>query len=215
MSTLTTLAASASGLGVAIDFAIGKAGEKRARSWLETWWLKIADIRWNNFGRREAEFAVRLMDRWYGSHLLSIRRLVFVLLFITIAISIGHLLAIVHYATGWFSLAINQSLALYILISAIGLATSLSITRIIAIFVARICQPTMWKNFSVFTAFLIITYLIMVNWLPVWHAFQQTVIFHESNSFIDSKGIGFDDKKTQPLDPEHPSTPRRGRPRTL
>jgi hypothetical protein len=45
MSTLTTLAASASGLGVAIDFAIGKAGEKRARSWLETWWLKIADIR--------------------------------------------------------------------------------------------------------------------------------------------------------------------------
>src|SRR4051794_11172932 len=74
-STLTAIAA-CGGVGGAIDFCIGKAGQVRVRGWLETCWLKMNDVTLNNFGRKEARFAVSLMDNLVGARLFSSRRLV-------------------------------------------------------------------------------------------------------------------------------------------
>jgi hypothetical protein len=49
-----------------IDFLIGRVGPERAKGFLETWWIKFDDVRCNNFGRKEALFAVNLLDRWFG-----------------------------------------------------------------------------------------------------------------------------------------------------
>ena len=63
------------GLGAFIDFLIGKTGQEKAKDFLLKWWLRFDDVRWNNFGREEGFFAARLMDRWLGRRLFSIRRI--------------------------------------------------------------------------------------------------------------------------------------------
>jgi len=53
-------------IGAFIDFYIGKAGQRRVSDWLETWWLRLSYLRWGNFGREEARFAVQVIDRVFG-----------------------------------------------------------------------------------------------------------------------------------------------------
>jgi len=50
-----------------VDFYIGKPGQRRVKDRLEMWWLRLSDVRWGNFGRGEALFAVQVMDRIFGS----------------------------------------------------------------------------------------------------------------------------------------------------
>ena len=63
-SALTTVVACGDA-GAFIDFWIGRTGEQRVRGWLE-YWIKLSYVRWGNFGREEALFAVRVMDRLFG-----------------------------------------------------------------------------------------------------------------------------------------------------
>jgi len=207
LSGVFALLVGSAAFGGFIDFIIGAKGQKRIYDRLETWWIRFDDVRWTNFGREEAEYAVRLMDLWFGRRLLSYRRVIFVVLFIATAMIAGHALAILYFASGWFFLSANLTLATYLLIAAVGLATSLSVTRLIAVLAARSCRNSVWKNFTIFTMLLGFTYLIMVNWLPVWDTLRQTAIFHLTDIFIDHKGIGFNVEKTQPLEPT--STPIR------
>jgi hypothetical protein len=74
-SALTTVVA-CGGAGAFIDFYIGRAGQRRIRDWLETWWLRLSYVKWSNFGREEALFAVQVMDRLFGRRFLSVRRLI-------------------------------------------------------------------------------------------------------------------------------------------
>jgi hypothetical protein len=37
------------GLGALIDFLIGKAGQERAKDFLINWWIRLSDIRRENF----------------------------------------------------------------------------------------------------------------------------------------------------------------------
>ena len=73
-NALTTVAA-CGGVGAFIDFYIGKRGQQRVKGWLETWWLRLSYVRWGNFGREEALFAVRAIDRLFGRRLFSFRRI--------------------------------------------------------------------------------------------------------------------------------------------
>ncbi|MBB2962882.1 hypothetical protein [Methylobacterium sp. R2-1] len=61
-------------IGAFIDFFIGKSGQKRARDWLEDQWLRLSDLRLENFGRNEAGFAGRVLIATFGIFL-SRRRL--------------------------------------------------------------------------------------------------------------------------------------------
>jgi hypothetical protein len=58
-NALATIAA-CGGVGAFIDFYIGKRGQQRVRDWLETWWIRLSYVRWGNFGRQEALFAMQV-----------------------------------------------------------------------------------------------------------------------------------------------------------
>jgi hypothetical protein len=87
-------------IGGSIDFLIGHPGQQRARGFLETWWIKFDDVRWNNFGQKEALFAANLIDRWCGKRFFSLRRWVSIYAFFSISIIFGHVLAILQSAKG-------------------------------------------------------------------------------------------------------------------
>jgi hypothetical protein len=64
----------AGGLGVFIDFLIGKAGQERAKDFLLRWWVRFDDVRWKNFGREEGLFAADIMEKWFSRKIWSLRR---------------------------------------------------------------------------------------------------------------------------------------------
>jgi hypothetical protein len=63
------------GLGVFLDFYIGKEGQKRLKGRLEHWWLAVSEIRWSNFGREEGLYALTLIDNIFGPRFFSLKRL--------------------------------------------------------------------------------------------------------------------------------------------
>ena len=71
--SVLTIVAAFGVVGAFIDFYIGKPGQQRVRSWLETWWLRLSYVRWGNLGREEALFAVQVMDRLFGRRLFSVK----------------------------------------------------------------------------------------------------------------------------------------------
>jgi hypothetical protein len=123
--------ATLAGVGAFIDFLIGCVGAGRVRDFLETWWIKFDDVRWNNFGQKEAIFAIELIDRWCGRRLWSWRRLVFVLVFFAIAIPLGDWIALCQsdFEAPFVFHPIDYPLILF---SALSLGASVSLTRLIA-----------------------------------------------------------------------------------
>src|SRR3954471_4476730 len=75
-SAATTVAASGV-VGRIIDFLLGRAGQERVKDWLAAWWIRFDDVRVGNFGRKEAQFAVQVLDQMVGSYAISPRRLLF------------------------------------------------------------------------------------------------------------------------------------------
>jgi hypothetical protein len=162
-----------SAAGGFIDFLIGRVGQKRARGFLETWWIKFDDVRWNNFGRKEALFAVHLLDFWCGRRFFSLRRWVSIYVFFPISIIFGHVVAMFQSTRGFnLPLIITPPAFVTAPLSAIGLAVSLSLTRLIAVIVAGLCTDGKLRNFTLFTMFLIFTYFLLALWLPVIHFFK-------------------------------------------
>src|SRR5262245_34859728 len=65
-------------IGGLIDLAMRKSEKERLTYWLTLWWDRFDSVRWSNFGRKEAELAVEILDRYAGSRLWSWRRWRFV-----------------------------------------------------------------------------------------------------------------------------------------
>jgi hypothetical protein len=82
--------AGVAGLGAFIDFLIGRAGQKRVKGWLETWWIKFDDVHRNNFGREEALYAVHLIDYWFGDRFFCVRRLIAVGIILLVSAACGY-----------------------------------------------------------------------------------------------------------------------------
>jgi hypothetical protein len=51
------------GAGAAIDFYIGRAGQKRVKDWLERKWYQFHEVNWHNFGEKEARYYIDFADR--------------------------------------------------------------------------------------------------------------------------------------------------------
>ena len=64
--TLSFIAA-CGGAGAFVDFFIGKHGQKKVRGWLEACWILMSDVRIRTFARDEAEFAYRVLRRFFGT----------------------------------------------------------------------------------------------------------------------------------------------------
>lgn len=164
-------------VGKATDFLIGCVGQERARGFLETWWIKFDDVRWNNFGQKEALFSVYLIDVWFGRQFFSWRRWILIYAFFSVSIVCGHILAISQSTRGLsLPLIIAPPAFVTVPLSAVGLAVSLSLTRLIAVTVARLCTDGKLRNFIIFTIFFGITYFLLAIWVPVFHLFSILVI---------------------------------------
>jgi hypothetical protein len=148
-------------LGAFVDFYIGKAGQAKIRSTLETVWLQLSDVTIHNLVRREASFATLWMTRIFGSRVFSLKKFHIIFLFFAI------ILITVVYLEQWnpetreigetqsssegllFSLFLRVSLATYI---TIALTKTLSKTLnsnivfnllvIVILFIFQICVLT-------------------------------------------------------------------------
>jgi hypothetical protein len=164
--TLTVIAL-CGGAGAFIDFYIGKPGQQRVKSWLETWWLRFSDVRWNSFGREEALFAVRTLDWLFGRRLLSARRLIAVL-GLTIVLS-GFILAVLTRRVGvppW-QLGIDIGNFPYLIFSLFSFAVSFSITRFAANAVAASINRARYLNLVGFIFLMLFQYVILCYWRPI------------------------------------------------
>ena len=74
MPSILTFVVVFAGFGAAIDFWIGKDGQKRVRDRLETWWLEFSYVDIRTFGRSEAVYASRIIRTVFGSFF-SVRRI--------------------------------------------------------------------------------------------------------------------------------------------
>jgi hypothetical protein len=78
------------GLGAFIDFLIGRTRQQKAKDFLLRWWVRFDDIRWKNFGREEGLFAGRLIERWFGKRIWSVRRLVVTVFLFFFLLEVNH-----------------------------------------------------------------------------------------------------------------------------
>jgi hypothetical protein len=178
------------GLGAFIDFLIGKAGQARAKDFLLRWWVRFDDVRWRNFGREEGLFAARLIERWFGKRIFSLRRIVAAVLLYLIFLIIAYLIVITLSANpsvDWFAsagdwvfslpgaqitLRINPSelienIAATYLIYFLAFSISASITKYLSFKIAYLCGSGEIRNFLVFALMLVVNCLIILIWFPV------------------------------------------------
>src|SRR5258708_3604158 len=66
------------GVGGVVDFFIIRREQEQLRDWMTNWWVRFEDVKWSNFGRKESEQAIAMLDRLAGARLWSVKRWKFV-----------------------------------------------------------------------------------------------------------------------------------------
>jgi hypothetical protein len=156
-------------VGAFIDFYIGKPGQQRVRSWLETWWLRLSYVRWVNFGREEALLAVQVIDRLFGRRLFSVRRITAVAvitsasLCVILSLYLFNQMPIFVFWKNFIKLGILFDVILIVL----SVATSLSITCFAASRVASLITKAPFLNLLGFAFLLVFQYAMLAWWSPI------------------------------------------------
>ncbi|MEI6201674.1 MAG: hypothetical protein WCP68_06965 [Enhydrobacter sp.] len=68
----------AAAVGSFLDVLVRQRTEQKIRGTFEGWWLRLNDVEWGNFGRRESIEALAILNEWAGADFISKKRLVFV-----------------------------------------------------------------------------------------------------------------------------------------
>jgi hypothetical protein len=159
----------AGGLGAFIDFLIGRTGQERAKDFLLRWWVRFDDVRWRNFGREEGLFAAGLIDRWFGTNIFSLRRVITSIAILAVFLSLGYF--VVWFLHQPINISFNKidvyyqvtTLAVYIF----GFSLSVSLTKFITIKMAYLCSLGKMRNFVVFITMVALNYLVLIIWYYV------------------------------------------------
>lgn len=184
-------------IGVFIDFLLSKKEGKKLKEWLATWWIRFDDVKWHNFGRVEAEYAIKLLDRYADANLWSWRRWRFVLG----ASAAAYLFAIAWSAVRFFwtqsdrgaellrgvmfVLQMNVEwfaprwLAIIVLI-VMTFAISLSVTRLIAVVAGRLSRNVA-STILAFSLLLLFHLFLLV----VWNSFAMDAVLRAVQVLID------------------------------
>ncbi len=162
-------------IGSLIDFVMSRRTKAALKSRLEDWWLRFDDMSWGNFGRREAEAAVAILDRWAGARLWSWKRWRFSLLVnlicCVLAISIGLAYGFPIFSAGLpLSRYIGDCVVLYPSIT-FTFSLSISLTRWIASFVGRLCVGNI-LDAGLFILLLAAHWLLWCYWSGISFIFQ-------------------------------------------
>lgn len=180
---LETVAACA-GTGAFIDFWIGRAGQERVKKQLEDWWLRLSYVRWGNFGREEATFALEVFEKGFGKKLFSWQRV--------IACYIASLLAFLYTWLTYYvvthktSLPLDEISAMKMLFSIILFALGASITQGVARLLIRIVGNNSYANIIGFAFIAFFTFAMLAIW-PILFALacEGVAAFLEGFFLID------------------------------
>jgi hypothetical protein len=170
---------------------IGKDGQEKVKDFLLRWWVRFEDVHWSNFGREEGLFAGRLLERWFGRKLWSLRRIVSAFILFGVFVSITYISIKtrsfpqdrnVYWLTSADSLEFIFppgtmtvkfewiSVRLYIIttyfIYLLAFSISVSLTRLLTFQIAYFCGNNGLRNLSLYTIMLVINFVILVFWYP-------------------------------------------------
>jgi hypothetical protein len=186
------------GLGALIDFLIGKTGQERAKDFLLKWWVRFDDVHWRNVGREEGLFTGRLIEKWFGRKMWSLRRLLAAFSTLSFLSLLGYLSQVLasKHPIRWCmncvgppsqTFAVQMTIfAVQMIISFIGFCVSVGFTKFIAFRAAYLCGTGQLRNLIVFVAMLAINYYILVLWYPMTIILKMSVInaiLHNWNPF--------------------------------
>ncbi|TDH58252.1 hypothetical protein E2C06_33605 [Dankookia rubra] len=182
-----TLVASFGALGAFIDFSLSEQQQKRIRSFLEEWWIRFSYVKLSNFGREELAFTIQSIDKFFGSSIFSVRRLIsvsviyFVSLLIAIFInSFWQYSEILHnlrelFSGKSFSTAHGPALVVSFIMSML----SISLTRFVTLVIYRCCGRHSLVDFALFLTALFVQYVILCIW-----GFLSVDFFHFINDLM-------------------------------
>jgi hypothetical protein len=168
------------GFGAVIDFLIGKAGQERARDWLLKWWVRFDDVRWKNFGREEGIFTAHLIEKWFGLHPWSYRRISSAIILYALFLCIGFIrLAVPNYPEIWCFVChlehpwmpIVTDLTMYF----IGFCLSISLTKFLTFEMANLCGSGKLRNILLFFVFAMVNYGLLLVWTPFLQSVKMFV----------------------------------------
>ena len=173
-------------IGGLIDLAMRRSEKDRLNDWLIKWWDRFDSVEWSNFGRKEAELAVELLDRIVASRLWSWKRWRFVLTVCagTYVLMLLWTMIRLYFANGLYVPAANPpSVRLFpltpfdplmritdndivaILVQAVSFALSFSLTRALSQLVIRVSV----NSLATVCAFLVLIAL-QLFFFQVWTA---------------------------------------------
>jgi hypothetical protein len=176
-------------LGALIDFIIGKPGQRRLRDELTNWWAVLSDVRWHNFGKKEAAAAIKVLDSVVGAHLFSWKRLQASLIIVLIAAVIGGVIAELSLnpsspPDAWTSSYHRFYGSAGFLAGTLMVAISFSVTRLLSSVIVHLGSRA---NVVCFLLLVAVQLALFIVWPPV--VFVMRVIF-ESALGILSLAIG-------------------------
>jgi hypothetical protein len=169
-------------LGYLIDLLMWKTEKEKLKSWLEDWWLRFSDVKWSNFGRKEAELAVQILDRWAGPDIWSGKRWRFALTVVTLALvlvlawsGLRALWSPTKFAFTAEPKMIGIAVAILFGANVIGFALSLSLTRFVAKWVARISKGAI-LTIGAFCLLLAVHVALLLYWSVAVYGLQIFVM---------------------------------------
>lgn len=171
-------------IGGLLDLAMYKAEKDRLKARLEDWWLRFTDVKWSNFGRREAELAVCILDRWAGPLLWSWKRWRFAArVSLAVALLTGIWVTLralwsgvdLDFTRGMDSAASLLALILFVSSIFVAFALSLSVTRYVAVLVARVATTPIRSVLS-FAVLLGVHILLLVYWSVIVYGLQAALV---------------------------------------
>ena len=189
------------GLGVFIDFLIGKAGQAKAKDFLLIWWVRFDDVQWRNFGREEGLFAGRLIEIWFGKRIWSLRRVCSALILLAVFMMIGlsrlllsrEAYKYMHICYFCGKYLFDSRGWLELLISAVAYCVSVSFTKSLAFRMADLCGVGELRNISIFVVTLFFNYVLLAIWLPITTSVKNTLfsfpMLIQSFTFLSSLGL--------------------------
>jgi hypothetical protein len=178
-------------IGGFIDFILRKSEQKRLKDWMINWWIRFADVRWANFGQKEAQQTVEIIDHLAGDRLFSLKRLRFAALtslgclaFVACWLTVVEILHFErspipgtslpeHMFVYWKADSAQWARAtILILIYPAAFAVSISLMKLLAQ-VVRWAEPTGVLGFVFFAGLVIIQCWLLLYWTQFVQIFMQ------------------------------------------
>jgi len=156
-------------IGAFVDFVIGKNGQERVKDFFLRWWVLFNDVHWNNFARKEAEFAAWALESSFGARLFSFRRIFVATLYYAFFVAAVYVL----YALGGgvvfasFDKANVLTSVVTIIMGVVAFACAISVSLLFARIQKESCSNHVSRNLVVFSLSAVVNYIALLIWFPL------------------------------------------------